>query len=68
MEAVSSHILIRNVGLDATGKLDQATLNLSAKLKLPHHVGAGGEEDFTDKEAFQKHHVRRVSNRNKKKR
>jgi hypothetical protein len=55
------------VGLDATGKLDQATLNLAAKLKLPHHVGAGGEEDFTDKEAFQKH-VRRVSNRNKKKR
>jgi hypothetical protein len=67
MEAVSSHILIRDVGLDATGKLDQATLNLAAKLKIPHHVGAGGEEDFTDKEAFQKH-VRRVSNRNKKKR
>jgi hypothetical protein len=67
MEAVSSHILIRDVGLDATGKLDQATLNLAAKLKIPHHVGAGGEDDFTDKEAFQKH-VRRVSNRNKKKR
>jgi hypothetical protein len=66
MEAMSSHILIRDVGLDATGKLDQATLNLAAKLKLPNHVGAGGEEDFTDKEAFQKH-VRRVSNRNKKK-
>ncbi len=65
-EAVSSRILIRDVGLDATGKLDQATLKLAAKLKLPHHVGAGGEEDFTDKEAFQKH-VRRVSNRNKNK-
>ena len=63
---VESHT-IRDVGLDATGRLDQTTLNLAAKLKLPHHVGAGGEEDFTDKEAFQKH-VRRVSNRNKKKR
>jgi hypothetical protein len=57
----------KGCGLDATGKLDQATLNLAAKLKIPHHVGAGGEEDFTDKEAFQRH-VRRVSNRNKKKR
>jgi hypothetical protein len=66
MEAVVNYILIRDVGLDATGRLDQATLNLAAKLKLPHHVDAGGEEDFTDKEAFQKH-VRRVSKRNKKK-
>jgi hypothetical protein len=66
MEAVSNHILIRDVGLDATGRLDQITLNFAAKLKLPHHAGAGGEEDFTDKEAFQKH-VRRVRNRNKKK-
>ncbi len=66
MGAVSNYILIRDVGLDATGRLDQITLNLAAKLKLPHHVGAGEEEDFTDKEEFQKH-VRRVSNRNKKK-
>ncbi len=67
MEAVSNYILIRDVGLDATtGRLDQTTLNLAAKLELPHHVGAGGEEDFADKEAFQ-NHVRRVSNRNKKK-
>jgi hypothetical protein len=55
MEAVSNHILIRDVGLDATGKLNQITLNLAAKLKLSHHAGAGGEEGFTDKkEAFQK--------------
>jgi hypothetical protein len=66
MEAVANYILIRDVGLHATGRLDQTTLNLAAKLKLPHHVGAGGEEDFTDKEVFQKH-VRRVSNRKKKK-
>jgi hypothetical protein len=45
---------------DATGRLEQTTLNLSAKFNLPHHAGAGGEEDFTDKEAFHKH-VRRVS-------
>ena len=65
MEAVSNHILIRDVGLDATGRLDQTTLNLATKLKLSHHVGAGGEEDFTDKETFQKR-IKRISNRNKK--
>jgi hypothetical protein len=45
--------------------LDKITLNLAAKLEIPHHVGAGGEEDFADKETFQKH-IKRVSSRNKK--
>jgi hypothetical protein len=42
------------VGLNASGKLDRITINFSTKLKIPHHQGAGGEDDFTDKEAFQK--------------
>ena len=32
-------ILIRNVGLTPTGQLDNKTLALAAKLKLPHHRG-----------------------------
>ena len=37
---------------------------LEAKLdgRIPHHEGAGGESDFVDNEAFQKH-IKRVSNR-----
>jgi len=58
-------IIKRDVGLDTTGRLDQTTLNLATKLKLSHHVGAGGEEDFADKETFQKR-IKRISNRNKK--
>ena len=65
LEVIAEHVLIRDVGLNASGKLDKITLNLAAKLVLPHHVGAGGEEDFADKETFQKH-IKRVSNRNKK--
>ena len=51
--------------MSATGKLDKDTIKMSAKLGIPHHEGAGGVEDFVDKEAFQKH-VKRVSNRLKK--
>ncbi len=65
LEIIVEHILIRDVGLDASGKLDKITLNLAAKLQIPHHVGAGGEEDFADKEQFQKH-IKRINNRNKK--
>jgi hypothetical protein len=67
LEDISKHVLIRGVGLSALGKLDDETIKLAAQQDIPHHPGAGGEEDFTDKEAFQKH-VRRVSNRNKRKR
>ncbi len=65
LEVIAEHILIRDVGLNASEKLDKITLNLAAKLEIPHHVGAGGEEDFADKDTFQKH-IKRVSNRNKK--
>jgi hypothetical protein len=67
LEDVDKHVLIRGVELSATGKLDRDTIKMSAKLEIPHHEGAGGAEDFVDKEAFQKH-VKRVSNRLKRKR
>jgi hypothetical protein len=43
------------------------TVKIAARLDIPHHEGAGGIEDFADKESFQKH-VKRVSNRKKRKR
>ena len=42
-------------------------MRIAAHLDVPHHEGAGGVEDFADKESFQRH-VKRVSNRNKRKR
>ena len=67
LEDLNKHVLIRGVGLSALGKLDRETIRLAALLEIPHHEGAGGEEDFTDKNAFQKH-IRRVSGRQKRKR
>jgi hypothetical protein len=67
MEGVDKHILVRGLGLSAQGKLDNETVRIAAHLDIPHHEGAGGVEDFADKESFQRH-VKRVSNRNKRKR
>ena len=67
MEDVDKHILVRELGLSALGKFNKITLKLAAQLDIPHHEGAGGVDDFIDKETFQKH-VKRVSNRNKRKR
>ncbi len=67
MEDMDKHILVRAPGLSALGKFDKTTIKLAAQLDIPHHEGAGGVEDFVDKETFQKH-VKRVSNRNKRKR
>ncbi len=36
MEDVTNHILVRDVGLDATGKLDKNTINLASNLK--YHI------------------------------
>jgi hypothetical protein len=66
LEDVVKHILIRGVGLSALGKLDEDTIKLASNLNIPHHEGAGGEQDFENRETFQKH-VRRVSNRLKRK-
>jgi hypothetical protein len=37
MEDVTNHILLRDVGLDATGKLDENTTKLASNLRTPHH-------------------------------
>jgi hypothetical protein len=58
---------VRGVGLSALGKLDDDTIKLAAKLEVPHHEGAGGVEDFDDRESFQRH-LKRVSNRLKRER
>ncbi len=60
LEDVAKHILVRGVGLSALGKLDEDTIKLAANLSIPHHEGAGGEEDFDSRESSQRH-VKRVS-------
>jgi hypothetical protein len=65
MEEVDKHILVRGLGLSALGKLDAKTVKIAAQLEIPHHEGAGGVDDFVDRESFQKH-VKRVSNRKRK--
>jgi hypothetical protein len=67
MEDVDKHILIRSIGLSALGKLDKTTIGLASQLGTPHHEGAGGVEDFVDRDTFQKH-VKRAKNRSKRKR
>ncbi len=46
LEDVEKHILVRNIGISALGKLDKETVKLAAQLNIPHHEGAGGENDF----------------------
>ena len=67
MEDVDKHILIRSAGLSAMGRLDNTTIKIAAELDIPHHEGAGGVEDFVDRDSFQKH-LKRVKNRKKRKR
>jgi hypothetical protein len=67
MEDVDKHILVRSVGLSALEKLDSTTIRIAAHLDIPHHEGAGGVDDFVDKDSFQKH-LKRVKNRKKRKR
>jgi hypothetical protein len=67
IEDVDKHILVRGLGLSALGKLDSVTLRIAAGLDIPHHEGAGGVEDFVDKDSFQRH-IKKVHNRNKRKR
>ena len=37
---LDEQLLVRNVGLSSQGKLDDTTVNLAARLKIPHQVGA----------------------------
>ena len=65
-------ILVRNVGMTGAGVLDVTTATLASQLKIPHHQGAGGEDDFVDKPTFERHMRRnkliekRKSSRNKR--
>ena len=47
--------LVRNVGLDSMGVLNSTSIKLAASLSIPHHEGAGGEEDFVSKGEYEKH-------------
>ena len=47
--------LVRNVGLDSMGVLNSTSMNLAASLSIPHHGGAGGEEDSVSKREHEKH-------------
>lgn len=38
--------LIRNVALQADGRLDDKSAKLAAELHIPHHQGAGGDDNF----------------------
>ena len=42
---LDDHLLVRNVAL-SSGKLSPDTVKIAAALSLPHHLGAGGPEDF----------------------
>ncbi len=66
MEDVYKYVLIRDVGLEASEKLDKITINLTVNLEIPHHQGAGGEDDFVGKETFQKQIKRKRKEEHKK--
>ena len=48
-------VLIRNIGLNSEGILNASSLKLAACLKLPHHEGAGGVEDFVSTKEYEKY-------------
>ena len=48
-------LLVRNVGLDSHGGLDQSTLDVTKSIDIPHHQGAGGRSNFVSDEAYDKH-------------
>ena len=66
LDELNDHLLVRNVGISIQGKLDSTTLRLAAKLKIPHHMGAGGEDDFLDKEAFHKRVAKKRKHKERK--
>ena len=46
LSEVHGHALVRNVRLSALGILDTQSIRVAANLTLPHHAGAGGDDDF----------------------
>ena len=47
--------LVRNVGLNSVGVLNSTSIKLAASLEIPHHEGAGGEDNFVSKKEYKKH-------------
>ena len=37
------------------GVLNSTSIELAVNLSIPHHEGAGGEEDFVSKREYEKH-------------
>jgi hypothetical protein len=46
LSETNQHVLARDVRLNAHGTLDAPSLRLAANLPLPHHMGAGGPDDY----------------------
>ena len=46
LSETDQHVLARDVRLNAHGTLDAPSLRLAANLPLPHHMGAGGPDDY----------------------
>ncbi len=40
IEHIDDHLIIRDVGLNARGKLDRITREIASELDIPHHCGA----------------------------
>jgi len=40
VEHLNDHILVRDVGLNARGKMDRVTREIAAGLNIPHNCGA----------------------------
>ena len=64
--------LVRNVGLNSQGGLDQSTLEVTKLIDLPHHQGAGGRSNFVSDKAYDNHiklnarwKAKRAKNKNK---
>ncbi len=43
---LDNHLLVKNVSVSSKGQLSPDTTALAAALALPHHLGAGGNDDF----------------------
>jgi hypothetical protein len=40
VEHLNDHILVRDIGLNARGKMDRVTREIAAGLNIPHNCGA----------------------------
>ena len=56
--------LVRNVGLHSDGSMNKSTLEITSMLEIPHHLGAGGSDDFVSDEVYREH-AKRAKSRKK---